>query len=106
MTARSCLDVIVNAGSQPELDHSYAGEHWDHHLWQAVEEGARCDDEKLWELLGDMMKDKVVNVWGRRASSWRREGMFMNVAAAGWFIFKVRANEHVTALTFHYPEEV
>ena len=104
LTARSCLEVIVNAGSQPELDHSYAGEHWDRHLRQAVEEGARCDDEKMWELLGDMIEDKVVNVWRHRAR--RGADMFMNVAAAGWFIFKVRVNKHVAALMFHYPEEV
>jgi len=104
VTARSCLEVIVNAGSQPELDHSYAGEHWDHHLWQAVKKGVRCDDERLWQLLGDMVKDKVVNVWKRRAG--KSMGVFTNVAAAGWFMCKVRANKHITGLTFHYPEEV
>jgi len=104
VTARSCLEVIVNAGSQPKVDHFYAGEHWDHHLWQAVKEGARCDDERLWQLLCDMVKDNIVNVWKNRAG--KDMGAFMNVAAAGWFMFKVRANKHITGLTIHYPEEV
>jgi len=103
LTARSCLEVIVNAGSQPECDYSYACEHWDHHLRNAVEEGARCDDEKLWELLGDMREDKVVNVWGH---SHRGVGIFTNVATVGWLIFQVRANKHITAHMFHYSEEL
>jgi nucleoside-triphosphatase THEP1 len=104
MIARSCLEVIVKAGSQPGLDHSYAGNYWHGHLRQAVEEGNPCDDMRMWELLGGMMKDKVVHVWSH--GNWLRLGMFMNVAAAGWFMFKVRANQHVAALMAHYPEEV
>jgi hypothetical protein len=69
-----------------------------------VKEEVRCDDERLWQLLGDMVKDKVVNVWKHTASQGM--GTFMNVAAAGWFMFKVRANKQIIELTFHYLEEV
>jgi hypothetical protein len=29
----------------------------------AVEEGARCDDDRMWTLLGEMVDEGLVGVW-------------------------------------------
>jgi len=52
-----------------------------------VEEGARCDDERMWTLLGEMVNEGVVGVW-----TGEREllDIFVSVATTGWQLLKVR----------------
>ena len=86
-TARSCLDIIMKAGSQHGIDDEYAVTHWYGHLQEAVWLGATCDDERMWTLLGEMMNEGVVGVWTRK------EGlidMFKSVATTAWQLLKVR----------------
>jgi hypothetical protein len=56
-------------------------------LEKAVEEGARCDDERMWTLLGEMVNEGVVGVWTGVGGLWN---MFISVATAGWQLLKVR----------------
>ena len=85
--AKSCLDIIVKAGSQRGIGCEYAVTHWYGHLQKAVEEGARCDDERMWTLLGEMVNEGVVGVW-----TGEREllDIFVSVATTGWQLLKVR----------------
>ncbi|KAJ6605216.1 hypothetical protein DFH09DRAFT_1120995 [Mycena vulgaris] len=85
VTARSCLEVIVKRGSPSDIHLKYAVEHWHQHLRKAVEEGMRFEDEKMWNLLGQMAGDAVVNIWNK--SSW---SVFHEVAAGGWKLLEVR----------------
>jgi hypothetical protein len=86
--ARRCLDIIVKAGSQRDIGcELYAVTHWYKHLQKAVDEGARCDDERMWTLLCEMVNEGVVGVWtGKRLL----RNIFISVAATGWQLLKVR----------------
>ncbi|KAJ7867883.1 hypothetical protein B0H14DRAFT_3587327 [Mycena olivaceomarginata] len=83
--ARSCLEVIVAAGSQSDVDWMYSVQHWHLHLQQAVKEGVPWEDERMWNLLGRMVEKAVVDVWGEAPM-----GVFVNVAAAGWVLLKIK----------------
>jgi hypothetical protein len=87
MTAKSCLEVIVRGGSQPDIDWGYSIQHWHRHLQKAVEEDVTCGDERLWELFGQMVKAAVVDVW----AGHRMMDVFLDVATAGWGLLKVRS---------------
>ncbi|KAJ7017786.1 hypothetical protein C8F04DRAFT_978477 [Mycena alexandri] len=86
LTAKSCLEVIVKAGSQSDVVVIYSVQHWSQHLRQAVEGGTTWEDERMWNLLGEMVKEAVFDVW--KADSW---SVFLDVAAAGWGLLKVRS---------------
>jgi hypothetical protein len=86
VTARSCLEVIVKAGSQLDVVVEYAVEHWYKHLRKAVEGSMTWEDGRIENLFEQMVEDAVVNVW--KAESW---GVFLDVAAVGWGLLKVRS---------------
>ncbi|KAJ7057556.1 hypothetical protein C8F01DRAFT_991651 [Mycena amicta] len=89
MTARSCLEIIVKTGSQQDVVADYSVWHWHKHFRKAVEGGATCEDERIWELLGQMVEERVVSIW---PTSDRDLGdLFINVATAGWALLKVRS---------------
>jgi hypothetical protein len=85
VTARSCMEVIVKAGSQSNPESQYAARYWYQHLQKAVEEGVRFEDERMWNLLGQMVGDAVVDIW---EANWR--GVFHYMAAVGWKLLEVR----------------
>ncbi|KAJ6535268.1 hypothetical protein DFH09DRAFT_931930 [Mycena vulgaris] len=89
MTARSCLEVIVNAGSQSDIDWKYSVWHWHKHLREVVEGGATCEDERMWDLFGWMVKKTVVSVWAGYSFD-----VFVDVAAAGWGLLKRDTDKH------------
>jgi hypothetical protein len=82
--ARSCLDTIVKAGSQRDIGCEYAIEHWYTHLQKAAKEGASCDDERMWTLLGEMLNEGVVGVWTGK----KLFGIFKSLATTGWQLLK------------------
>jgi hypothetical protein len=86
VTARSCLAVIVAAGSQSYIDLKYSVQHWHQHLRKAVEEGATCEDEKMWNLFGGMVEKAVIEIWAKDGID-----VFVDVAAAGWGLLNVRS---------------
>ncbi|KAJ7791491.1 hypothetical protein B0H13DRAFT_1675932 [Mycena leptocephala] len=79
VTARSCLEVIVKAGNQSDMELEYSVRHWHRHLRQAVEECATFWNERMWILFGWMVEEAVVKIWAE--SSW---DVFVEVATAGW----------------------
>ena len=87
MIARSCIDIIVKAGSQRGNGNEYAIAYWQRHVREA---GARCDDERMWMLMGEMMNEGVVGVW-KEDGNWSE--MFVCVASIGWRLLKVRWKE-------------
>ena len=93
MIARSCLDIIVKAGSQSGIGYKYAVTSWYEHWQEAVDEGARCDDERMWTLLGEMADKRVLDVWTRREDAVK---MFITVARTGWQLLKVRRKHEET----------
>ena len=84
MIARGCLDIIVKAGRQGGNGNEYAVTYWYRHMDEA---GARCDDERMWTLLGEMVNEGVVGVWSKNEELGN---MFMCVASTGWKLLKVR----------------
>jgi hypothetical protein len=60
VAARSCLEVIVKAGSQSDIVVEYSVQHWYQHLRKAVEGSTTWEDERMWTLFGR---------WGRKQSS-------------------------------------
>ena len=82
--ARSSLDIIVKAGSQGGNANEYAVTYWHRHMREA---GARCDDEGMWTLLGEMLNEEVVCVWTKNGVT---VDTFTCVASIGWKILKVR----------------
>ena len=84
--ARSCLDNIVKAGSGRCNVSKYAVTHWYEHLQEAMSKGARCDDETMWKLLGEMANEGVVGVWMRKESL---RDIFLCVATTGYCLFEV-----------------
>ncbi|KAJ6538355.1 hypothetical protein DFH09DRAFT_1398709 [Mycena vulgaris] len=89
VTARSCLEVIVKAGSQSDIDWKYSVGHWHRHLRKAVEEGVAFEDEGMWNLLGQIVEKAVVDIWG---GEWIN--VFVDVAAAGWGLLKGETDKH------------
>ncbi|KAJ7057542.1 hypothetical protein C8F01DRAFT_991586 [Mycena amicta] len=87
MTARSCLEIIVKRGSQQDVIANYSVRHWHNHLQKAVEGGATCEDERIWELLGQMVEERVISIWATSDLG----DLFVNVANAGWRLLKVRS---------------
>ncbi|KAJ7264565.1 hypothetical protein C8J57DRAFT_1331137 [Mycena rebaudengoi] len=87
VTAKSCMEVIVMAGSQSDIDWEYSVYHWHQHLRQAVEEGATCEDERMWNLFGQMVEEAVIDVWAKNLTE-----VWIDVATAGWGLLKVRSN--------------
>ncbi|KAJ7031712.1 hypothetical protein C8F04DRAFT_959888 [Mycena alexandri] len=84
LAAKSCLEVVVNAGSQPNIALEYSVRHWYKHLEEAVKAGETCDDERMWNLLGGMVQEAVVNVWAKDDL----ERLFVGLATAGWALLK------------------
>ncbi|KAJ7751601.1 hypothetical protein B0H16DRAFT_822555 [Mycena metata] len=92
VTAKSCLEVIVKAGSQSDVVVEYSVQHWHQHLRKAVEvveESMTREDGRIWDLFGLMGEEAVVDVW--KASSWR---VFCDVAAVGWQLLEQGADKH------------
>jgi hypothetical protein len=86
VTARSCLEVIVKAGSRSDIDWKYSVWHWHRHLRKAVEEGTTCEDKRMWDLFGQMVERAVVNIWAQSSMD-----VFFDLATAGWgWLLKVR----------------
>ncbi|KAJ7501437.1 hypothetical protein B0H11DRAFT_1713563 [Mycena galericulata] len=89
VTARSCLEVIVNAGSQSDVVVKYSIQHWYKHLRKAVEGSTTWEDERMWNLLGWMGEEAVVDIW--KVYSWQ---IFQDVATAGWGLLKQGTDKH------------
>ncbi|KAJ7035839.1 hypothetical protein C8F04DRAFT_1233385 [Mycena alexandri] len=90
VTARSCLEVIVQAGSQSDVVLEYSVRHWYEHLRKAVEGGSvTYEDERMWNLLQHMMEEAIVDVWART----NLMDLFVAVAAVGWGLLKTRDKE-------------
>ncbi|KAJ7797473.1 hypothetical protein B0H14DRAFT_57394, partial [Mycena olivaceomarginata] len=87
VTARSCLEVIVKAGSQSDVVVKYSVEHWSTHLRKAVEGSMAWEDGRMESLFEQMVEEAVVDVW--KAEAWK---VFLDVAAAGWELLKQHAN--------------
>ncbi|KAJ7797442.1 hypothetical protein B0H14DRAFT_2389717 [Mycena olivaceomarginata] len=86
VTARSCLAVIVKAGSQSDIVVKYSVQHWYKHLRKAVEGSMTWEDGRMENLFEQMVEKAVVNVWKVESG-----GVFIDVAAAGWGLLKVRS---------------
>ncbi|KAJ7734317.1 hypothetical protein B0H14DRAFT_511444 [Mycena olivaceomarginata] len=91
VTARSCLEVIVKAGSQSDVVVEYAVEHWYKHLRKAVEGSMTWEDGRIENLFEQMVEEAVFDVWKVESA-----GVFMDVAAAGWGLLKTRCKEFQT----------
>jgi nucleoside-triphosphatase THEP1 len=87
VTARSCLEVIVKAGSQADVVVEYSVQHWYKHFQKAIEGGVTCEDERMWNLFGEILEEAVIGIWVRT----HLKDLFVNVAAAGWELLKVRS---------------
>jgi hypothetical protein len=87
ITARSCLEVIVKAGSQRGAVVKYSVQHWYKHLRKVVEGGMTWEDGRIWNLFEHMVEEAVVDIWATTYSM----GLFVTVAAAGWGLLKVRS---------------
>ncbi|KAJ7864596.1 hypothetical protein B0H14DRAFT_3603031 [Mycena olivaceomarginata] len=87
VTARSCLEVIVNARGQRSINTEYSLQHWNQHLRQADERIWK--DERMWKLFGQMAEEAVVDMW--KANSWQ---VFLDVAAVGWRLLKQGTDKH------------
>ena len=87
LIARSCLDTIVKAGRHGGDGNEYAVTYWHRHVREA---GARCDDERMWMLLDEMLNEGVVGVWTKNRK-WT--DMFVCVASTGWKLLKVRQKQ-------------
>ncbi|KAJ7035856.1 hypothetical protein C8F04DRAFT_1394508 [Mycena alexandri] len=85
ITARSCLEVIVQAGSQSDVVLRYSVQHWYKHLRKAVEGGVTYEDERMWHLFQHMMEEAIVDVWART----KLMDLFVAVAAVGWGLLKL-----------------
>jgi hypothetical protein len=86
VTARSCLEIIVKAGSQSDVVLEYSVKHWYKHLRKAVEGSITWEDGRMWNLLEQMVEEAVVDVW--KGVPWP---VFVDVAAVGWGLLKVRS---------------
>ncbi|KAJ7459380.1 hypothetical protein FB451DRAFT_1097471 [Mycena latifolia] len=89
VTARSCLEVIVKAGSQSDVVVEYCVEHWCKHLRKAVEGGVTCENKRMWNLFEHMVEEAVFDVWKVKSRL-----VFIDVAAAGWGLLKQGTDKH------------
>ncbi|KAJ7852109.1 hypothetical protein B0H13DRAFT_1643571 [Mycena leptocephala] len=89
VTARSCLEVIVKAGNQADVVVEYSVQHWYKHFRKAVEGGVTCEDERMWNLFGEMLEQAVIGIWVRTPL----KDLFVDVATAGWGLLKQQANK-------------
>ena len=87
LTARSCLEVIVKGGIQSDVVVTYSVQHWYKHLRRAVEGGMTWENERMWNLFEQIVEEAVVSIWATR----NLIGLFVDVAAAGWGLLKVRS---------------
>ncbi|KAJ7460422.1 hypothetical protein B0H11DRAFT_1736720 [Mycena galericulata] len=87
VTARSCMEVIVKAGSQFDVVVGYSVQHWYKHLRKAVEGGVTCEDERMWNLFGEMVEEADIGIWERS----NLMDLFVDMATAGWGLLKVRS---------------
>ncbi|KAJ7702623.1 hypothetical protein B0H16DRAFT_1347486 [Mycena metata] len=78
VTARSCLEVIVVAGSQSGIHRTYSVQHWHRHLRRAMEQDVTLEDERMWKLLGQMV-EKAAHTWVGDLMD-----LFVNVVAVAW----------------------
>ncbi|KAJ6569846.1 hypothetical protein DFH09DRAFT_430108, partial [Mycena vulgaris] len=92
VTARSCLEVIVKAGSQSDISLQYSVRHWHRHLRAAVKEGTTWEDETMSNLFGQMVEKAVVEIWAKRTMNV--VNVFVDVATAGWELLKQNTNKH------------
>ncbi|KAJ7889283.1 hypothetical protein B0H14DRAFT_2561785 [Mycena olivaceomarginata] len=83
VTARSCLEVVVKAGSQSDIHVEYSVQHWHRHLRKAVEGKATWEDERMWNLFGQMVEKTVIEVWAENSLD-----VFVDVATIGWALLK------------------
>ncbi|KAJ7867112.1 hypothetical protein B0H13DRAFT_1897703 [Mycena leptocephala] len=60
VTARSCLEVIIKAGSQSDVAVEYSVQL---HLQKAVEGGMPCEDERMWNLFGKIVEEVKISIW-------------------------------------------
>ncbi|KAJ7803436.1 hypothetical protein B0H14DRAFT_1639125 [Mycena olivaceomarginata] len=65
VTARSCLEVIVKAGSQSDGVVKYSVQHWYEHLQKAVEGSTTWEDERIWNLFELMVEEAVFDIWAK-----------------------------------------
>ncbi|KAJ6505069.1 hypothetical protein C8R45DRAFT_1208989 [Mycena sanguinolenta] len=84
VTAKSCLEVIVKGGSLSDIVVEYSVQHWYKHLRKAVEGGVTCEDERMWNLFGQIVGKAVVGIWA--TTNWM--DLFVDMAAAGWGLLK------------------
>ncbi|KAJ7035883.1 hypothetical protein C8F04DRAFT_1340925, partial [Mycena alexandri] len=89
VTARSCMEVIVKAGSRSDVILEYSVQHWYRHLWKAVDGDVTYEDERMWNLFQHMMEEAVVHVW---ATTYLMD-LFIAVAATGWGLLKQHADK-------------
>ncbi|KAF7351902.1 hypothetical protein MVEN_01151900 [Mycena venus] len=89
VTARSCLEVIVKAGSESDVVVKYSVQHWYKHFRKAVERGTTWEDGRMWNLFGQMLEEAVVSTW----AATELGDLFADVATAGWGLLKQNANK-------------
>ncbi|KAJ7510798.1 hypothetical protein B0H11DRAFT_1845516 [Mycena galericulata] len=89
--ARSCMEVIVEAGSKLDAAVKYSVQHWYHHLRKAVEGLGTMTWEagSMGNLFEQMAEEAVFDVW--KAGSW---WVFRDMAAVGWGLLKQGTNKH------------
>ncbi|KAJ6528157.1 hypothetical protein B0H19DRAFT_969336 [Mycena capillaripes] len=89
VTARSCLEVIVKARRQSDVAVKYSVRHWYKHLRKAVEGRITWEDGGMGNLLGQMVEKGVISIW----ANTDLVDLFIDVAAAGWGLLKVRLKQ-------------
>ncbi|KAJ7770062.1 hypothetical protein B0H16DRAFT_238453 [Mycena metata] len=90
VTARSCLEVIVKAGSSSDAVVQYSVAYWCQHLRKAVEGQVDFGDEGgIWNLFERMTEEAVVSVW--KPNAW---DIFRDVATAGWKLLQKGTDKH------------
>ncbi|KAJ7742264.1 hypothetical protein B0H16DRAFT_1023797 [Mycena metata] len=101
VTARSCLEVIVNKGGGDNPEKMYSVQYWHQHLQEAVNEGEKledekrgkwlkqmADDERICNLLEQMVGDTAIDVW----NTYSRR-VFMAMATVGWKLLEQGTHE-------------
>ncbi|KAJ7928297.1 hypothetical protein B0H13DRAFT_2548709 [Mycena leptocephala] len=93
VTARSCLEVIVKKGNKSDVVVKYSVQHWYKHLRKAVEGGMTWEDEKMWNLFGQMVEEAVVGTW----AATPLVELFVDVGTAGWGLLKREKSDDFAA---------
>ncbi|KAJ7700181.1 hypothetical protein B0H16DRAFT_1395955, partial [Mycena metata] len=88
VTARSCLEIIVKAGRQSDVIVKYSVRYWYKHLRKAVEGGTTWEDERMWNLFGQIVEEADVSTW----TTTKLVDIFTDVAAAGWGLLRQNTN--------------